>query len=172
MSGRRYHVCCQVSHLSLSIYSRDTRVGQDEQGKKAPKTKPQLIMVLVKRMNHLCLVPFFRSPVDSAHPTLPAGYSPEIVVSSVLLSEALFYFLLHTSDTDAYKETPGGQYIKHANRVAAVVGRRGEGCKDDENNSRYDERVGSRPAVGKEAKQQLANDGTSKRNVSNILGGL
>ena len=35
-------------------------------------------MVLVKRMNHMFLVPDLSSLVDSAAPTLPAGYSPPI----------------------------------------------------------------------------------------------
>lgn len=39
-------------------------------------TKPQSIIVLVKRMNQRLRVPDFMSPLASAQPTLPAGYSP------------------------------------------------------------------------------------------------
>lgn len=46
------------------------------QGTKAPKTKPRSIMLLVKRMNQRLRVPLLSSPLDSAQPTLPAGYSP------------------------------------------------------------------------------------------------
>ena len=34
------------------------------------------IWTLVKRMNHLLRLPDLSSPVDSAQPTEPAGYSP------------------------------------------------------------------------------------------------
>jgi len=40
----------------------------------------QSIMVLVKRMNQVFLVPDLSSPVDSAQPTLPAGYSPPMPI--------------------------------------------------------------------------------------------
>lgn len=40
--------------------------------------KARSICTLVKRINHLFRVPSLSSPVDSAQPTLPAGYSPPI----------------------------------------------------------------------------------------------
>lgn len=46
-------------------------------GTKAPNTKPQSIMEFVNRMNHRFRVPLLSSPLDSAQPTLPAGYSPD-----------------------------------------------------------------------------------------------
>lgn len=50
--------------------------------------KARSICTLVKRMNHLLRVPSLSSPVDSAQPTLPAGYSPPMptCVSMFLLT--------------------------------------------------------------------------------------
>lgn len=64
--------CSNVSGLSTATLSR----GICLQGIKAPMTKPPLIMVLVNRMNQRWRVPGLSSLVDSAAPTLPAGYSP------------------------------------------------------------------------------------------------
>jgi hypothetical protein len=49
----------------------------------AAMRKARSICTFVKRMNHLLRDPSLSSPVDSAQPTLPAGYSPPmpIVVS-------------------------------------------------------------------------------------------
>lgn len=40
----------------------------------------QSIMVLVNMMNHRFREPDLSSPVDSAAPTLPAGYSPPMPI--------------------------------------------------------------------------------------------
>jgi hypothetical protein len=47
---------------------------------KAMPVLTQSIAVLVNMINQRFLVPFFNSPVDSAAPTLPAGYSPPIPI--------------------------------------------------------------------------------------------
>jgi len=94
----------------------------------------QSIMLLVKRMNHMFLLPDLSSPVDSAHPTLPAGYSPPMPMPTCARTSyqrsALFY--IETLDWAAYKEAPGCQDVEHADRVAMIVGTRRQSRKDDE----------------------------------------
>jgi len=47
----------------------------------------QSIMEFVNKMNHMFLEPALSSPVDSAHPTEPAGYSPPIPMPTYGLSD-------------------------------------------------------------------------------------
>lgn len=54
------------------------------QGVDQKKVLTQSIMVFVKRMNHMFLVPDLSSLVDSAAPTLPAGYSPPMPMPTYL----------------------------------------------------------------------------------------
>lgn len=61
-----------VSKWSRAIF----QIFASVQGIKAPMTKPTSIMEFVNRMNQRLRVPRLSSPVDSAQPTLPAGYSP------------------------------------------------------------------------------------------------
>lgn len=69
---------------------------------------------------------------------------------------------MRTSNTDADKESPGGQHVEHADGVAMPVGAGGEGGEDDEDGGGGDEGVGSRPVVRGEAKDELAEDGAGK----------
>jgi hypothetical protein len=77
----------------------------------------QSIIVLVNRMNHVFLVPDFSSLVDSAHPTLPAGYSPPMPMPTC---NAIRLVGKHEVGP-TYKEAPGGQDVEHAHRVTVVV---------------------------------------------------
>lgn len=53
-----------------------------------------------------------------------------------------------------------------------VVRARGQRSEDDEDDGGHEQRVGARPAVGQEAKEQLADDGADKGNVRDILAGV
>jgi hypothetical protein len=57
-------------------------------------------MVLVNRMNHLFRVPLLSSLVDSAHPTLPAGYSPVGFSSVHVARKHLYRVSRFTSNAD------------------------------------------------------------------------
>lgn len=67
-----------ILHAARKCFS--VQMTTNRYGTKAPITKPQSIMTLVNRMNHLFLVPLFNSPVASLQATEPAGYSPPIPI--------------------------------------------------------------------------------------------
>lgn len=90
----------------------------------------QSIIVLVKMMNHMLRVPDFSSLVDSAQPTLPAGYSPPIPMPTYpKLSDTRVS--LTARSTPTYKEAPSRQNIEHADGVAMVVRPSRESSEDD-----------------------------------------
>lgn len=100
------------------------------------------------------------------------------IMSSVI---SMYYYMLfwydqsnsktHTSNTNTHKEAPGSQHVEHAHSIAVIVRARGQRRKDDEDDGGHEQRVGARPAVGQEAKEELADDGADKGNVRDILGG-
>lgn len=53
-----------------------------------------------------------------------------------------------------------------------IVRASGQGSEDNEDDGGHEQRVGTRPAIGQEAKQQLAHDGADKGNVRHILAGV
>ena len=113
------------------------------QGTKAPKTNPQSIMEFVNKMNHLFRVPLLSSPLDSAQPTLPAGYSP-IEGSQLLLGRKRINIegrVARTSNADTDKEPPGGQHVEHSNRLTLVVGSSGQSGKDNQNQGGHHEEL-------------------------------
>lgn len=77
-----------------------------------------------------------------------------------------------TSNANTDKESPGSQHVEHANRLAVPVRASGQGSKDDEDDGGHEQRVGARPAIGQEAKEELSNDGADKGNVGHILAGV
>lgn len=131
-------------------------------------------MVLVKRMNQRLRVPSLSSPLVSAQPTLPAGYSPILKTESASkqLWTAESVAKRHTSNTNADKESPSSQHVEHADSIAVVVGTSGQGGKDNEDDGGNKQRVGARPAISQEAEEQLAHDSANKGNVGNILAGV
>lgn len=136
-------------------------------------------MLLVNKMNHRLRVPFLSSPLDSAQPTLPAGYSPAACQlrhpTTPCHSQAFHAYERgerRTANAHADKEAPRRQHVEHADRLALVVGARGEGREDDEDDGRQQQRVVARPVVRGEAKDELADDGTGKGDVGDVLGGL
>lgn len=76
-----------------------------------------------------------------------------------------------TSDADTDKEAPCRQDVEHAHGIAHPVRARGEGGEDDEDNGGEGQRVGARPVVGEEAKEQLADDDAGKSDAGDILEG-
>lgn len=145
----------------------------DLHGTKAPMTKPQSIIVFVKRMNHLLREPDLSSPLDSAQLTLPAGYSPIVLLTT---EPGVYNHVAHLQyqcrpgvqishvglqsisvRVKTYKESPGSQHAEHALRVAMPVRASREGGEHDQDNGRSKKRACSRPSVGKKAKNQLAN---------------
>jgi len=87
-------------------------------------------MVLVNIMNQRFLDPCLSSPVDSAQPTDPAGYSPPIpmptyVVVNCRVTEGL-------TTRMAYKEAPSSEDVEHADFRAVPVRAGGEGSEDDQ----------------------------------------
>ena len=79
-----------------------------------------------------------------------------------------------TSNTDTDEKAPGRQHVEHADRLALPVRAGGEGGKDDEDDGGEEERVGARPVVGEEAKDELADDDAGERDAADVLlgGGL
>lgn len=77
-----------------------------------------------------------------------------------------------TSNANTDKESPSGQHVEHANRVAMVVRASSQSSEDNQDDGGHEQRVGTRPAIGQEAKEQLSNDGADKGNVRHILAGV
>jgi hypothetical protein len=88
------------------------------------------ICTFVKRMNHLLRVPSLSSPVDSAQPTEPAGYSPPMPgeVSSY------FYFSLGGVITDSKEEAVRSKSSEKASGAPARAIRSSAKCGEDDDN--------------------------------------
>jgi hypothetical protein len=72
----------------------------------AEMKKARSIWTFVKRMNHLLRVPCLSSPVDSAQPTLPAGYSPPMpFVRQSVIVLSLSPYLSNTPSNNTKRET-------------------------------------------------------------------
>lgn len=85
----------------------------------------QSIIVLVNMTNQKLRVPLFSSPVDSAQPTLPAGYSPPMPIptyaSRLVSNSSDVLQKLRYQRHVTYEEAPGGQDVEHADSIAMVV---------------------------------------------------
>jgi hypothetical protein len=76
-----------------------------------------------------------------------------------------------TSDTDTDKESPGSQHVKHANGLPVPVGSSCQSGEDDEDNSRHHQRVGARPVISEETKDELSDNRSDKGDVGNEFEG-
>lgn len=149
-------------------------------------------------MNHLFRVPDFSSPVDSAHPTLPAGYSPikqyvrggkfRIISRARNFTPYLqFQYqptvkpLVSTSSIKArsdmtepktYKEPPSRQDVEHAHAIPVVVRPSSQGSENNQDDGRDQQRVRPRPMVREPAEGELADDRAGKRDVADVLLGV
>jgi hypothetical protein len=129
----------------------------------------QSIMVLVKRMNHVLRVPDLSSPVDSAQPTLPAGYSPPMPIPTCIgVSDGP----KNVREGVSYKEPPRRHDVEHADRIAVVVRPSGERGKDDQDGCGEHERVRPRPLVGEISKDELPDDGAGEGDVAEVVLGV
>ncbi len=130
-------------------------------------------------MKMVCRQPLLISPVDSAQPTLPAGYSPPIPIPTYrnLRSAEPFTHGTHPpphprTHRRTHKESPGGEDVEHADGVAVVVRSGGEGGEDDQDDGRHHQRAGARPVVREVAKGKLADDSAGEGDGADDLLGL
>lgn len=75
------------------------------------------------------------------------------------------------TNTDTDKEAPGNKHVEHADGVAMPVGTGSQSSEDNQNDGRYNQRVGAGPMVSEKAEEELANDGAGKRNGGQDLFG-
>lgn len=96
----------------------------------AEMKNPRSICTFVKRMNHLLRVPSLSSPVDSAQPTEPAGYSPPMPgeVSSC------FYFSLGGVLTYSKEEAVRSKSSKKACGTPTRAIRSSAKCGEEDDN--------------------------------------
>ena len=121
-------------------------------------------------MNMKCLQPLLTSPVDSAHETDPAGYSPPMPMPT--WTGGREHSVRHREWGRAYEEAPDGQHGEHACGLAVVVGAGGQGGEDDEYDRGHEQRVGARPAVRQHAEDELADDGAGEGDGADDVLGL
>ena len=133
------------------------------------------ICTLVNKMNHLFLEPSFRSPVFSAHPTLPAGYSPPIPLSSKPISifPNASCFRVHDSTTHMDSALTNTQEKSVYNQssykscwaASGTVRSRSESSKQDDDNRRHEERPLSRKVITRVPEKEHAQHGTRESNT-------
>jgi hypothetical protein len=76
-----------------------------------------------------------------------------------------------TSDTNADKESPGSQHVEHPNGLPVPVGSSCQSGENDKDNSRHHQRVGARPVISEETKDELSDNRSDKGDVRNELEG-
>lgn len=73
------------------------------------------------------------------------------------------------ADTDTDEESPRGEHVEHADRLALEIGAGSQCGEDDEDDGGAEQRVGARPAVRQVAKGELADDGTGESDGRDVL---